>query len=270
MSLKVRDIQDLMEKFAPNYLKESYDNVGLMVGDLNSEVTSILVALDCTLEVIKEAIDKGCNLILTHHPVLFIKPNSITAESLQGRKIIELIKNNINVYSSHTNLDVVKNGLNDIVTELLGYNRWNVIENSYQELHIKNQGIGRLVFFEEPVCLKDVCNKVKKSLNISHLRYAGEDAMLIHKLAIINGSGEDYFEAAFKAGADCIITGDTTYHFVSDYKEMGIGIIDAGHFETEWPAMRVVADILYKRLQASGHKNRVIISEKCESPYKSF
>jgi dinuclear metal center YbgI/SA1388 family protein len=266
----VKDFKHIMEQYAPSYLKESYDNVGLMVGDLEEEVTSILVALDCTLEVIKEAIEKNCNLILTHHPLLFIKPSSITTETLQGKKIIELVRNNINLYSSHTNLDVAAGGLNDLVTEILGYNEWSVIEPSSEKSDAGVQGIGRMIQLKEAVTLKSLCEKVKTSLNISQLRYAGDCGMLINKIAIVNGSGEDYFKASVKLGADCIITGDTSYHYVSDYSEMGVGIIDAGHFETEWPPMKRFAEIIQGRLKDKGFTNRVILSEKTNAPYKFY
>jgi dinuclear metal center YbgI/SA1388 family protein len=270
MSLKVSDINNIMESYAPSCLKESYDNVGLMVGDLDSQITSIMVALDCTLEVIKEAVEKNCNLILSHHPLLFIKPSSITMETLQGRKIIELVKNDINVYSSHTNLDIASEGLNDILTKLLGFKHWTIIETTEQNSKGEAQGIGRLVSLDRSITLEQLCERVKVSLEIKEIRFAGQEKMQINKIAIINGSGEDYFKAAFECGADCIITGDTSYHYVSDYMEMGIGIIDAGHFETEWPSMKVVADVLRNKLREQGYDNLVLVSEKCRSPYKFF
>lgn len=268
MTLKVRHIKDLMENYAPLSLKESYDNVGLMVGDLECEVTSILVALDCTLEVIDEAIEKGCNTIVTHHPLLFIKPKCITTDTLQGKKIIRLIKNDINLYSSHTNLDIIKGGLNDIIAELLGYKQWDIIEPITLSNNAEKQGIGRMVTLDKPITLSELCSTVKNALQISHLRYAGNESMLIKKLAIINGSGEDYFEASKKQGADCIITGDTSYHYVSDYAEEGIGIIDAGHFETEWPTMKVVAKILKEKIEELGYNNSVIIAKTSKPSYK--
>jgi dinuclear metal center YbgI/SA1388 family protein len=268
MSLKVSHISAIMESFAPVNLKENYDNVGLMIGDLDSEVTSIMIALDCTLEVIKEAVEKNCNLIFTHHPLLFLKPSSITAETLQGRKIIEIIRNNINLFSSHTNLDMVKHGLNDIVTELLGFKNWSIIEPSSRQLGAVDSGVGRMVTLDNPMTLQLLCKKVKASLNIQNLRYVGQEEMLINKIAIVNGSGEDYFKTAVTYGANCIITGDTTYHYVSDYMEMGIGIIDAGHFETEWPPMKVFAEMLQRKINENGYNNNVILSERCKAVYK--
>lgn len=269
MLLKVRDIDHIMEQYAPPILKEDYDNVGLMVGDKDAEVTKILIALDCTLDVICEAKDKGCNFILTHHPFLFIKPKSITSDTLIGKKIIELIKNNINVYSSHTNLDSVKGGLNDIATEILGFTKYTTIEPSMISGYDNcDNGIGRLVTLENPITLLDLCEKVKKLFNAEYIRYVGEDNRIIKTIAIINGSGEDFFEASKSLQADCIITGDTKYHGVSDLREEGIALIDAGHFITEWAPFKIFGKILKSKLREQGYHNDVLISENTEDAYK--
>lgn len=271
MSLMVKHIKNIMEEYAPVQLKESYDNVGLMVGDINNEVTSILISLDCTLPVIEEAKKKGCNLILTHHPPLFLKPSTITTETLTGKKLLNLIRNDISVYSSHTNLDATKDGINDIITELLGFNQWTIISPSGNNLDLNQQsGIGRIVELENPIFLKELCGNVKASLETTTIRYCGSEDKIIRKLAIINGSGQDFFDAARKHKVDCIITGDTTYHYVSDFNELGIAIIDGGHFETEWPAMKVVAKKIEGKLRKLGFQNEVYIAESCKSPYKYF
>jgi dinuclear metal center YbgI/SA1388 family protein len=269
MSLKLMDVKDIMEEYAPLMLQEGYDNSGLMVGDLNAEITSILIALDCTLTVIEEAKNKGCNLILTHHPLFFKRPNSLTMDSLIGKKINEIIKNNINVYSSHTNLDKTGNGINDIITEILGYKEWSILDNNeYSDDVITKVGIGRLVKLDKEITLEKLLYSIKEALNIKFIRYSGSEKMVIKKIAIINGSGQDYFEKAKLAGAECIITGDTTYHNVSDLLEQGISVIDAGHFETEWPAMKNVGKFIENKMKAMGFKNLVLISEECKSPYK--
>lgn len=269
MSLKVKDIIRIMEGYAPSKLKVDYDNVGLMVGDSNAEVTSILVALDATLEVIEEAIEKNCNFILTHHPILFLKPKTITMDNLLGKKIIKLVKNDINVYSSHTNLDSVENGINDIATKMLGYNEFTIIENTLvPEYNNGKNGIGRLIKLETPVKLKDLCEKVKSSFNTPFIRYVGEESKEVSTIAVVNGSGEDFFAISKAKGADCIITGDTTYHYVSDIKEEDVAIIDAGHFATEWPPMISFGKIFEKLLRESNFNNKVYISEKMQNPYK--
>lgn len=232
MSVKVKDIMKAMESLAPVFLKESNDNVGLMVGEKDKEVNKVLLALDCTKEVIEEAKREKVDLIITHHPLLFRKPSKIVKEDLQGYKIIELIKNDISLYSSHTNLDSVKGGINEKIVEILGFKNSKLIEKSPIK-NFEESGIGRIVTLDEEIQVSDLIVKIKSTLGINNFRaaIAGEK---VKKIAIINGSGQDYFGKALALGADCIITGDTTYHFVSDYKELGVTILDAGHFSTEW------------------------------------
>ena len=200
-----------------------------MVGDKNKEVKKVLLALDCTLKVIEEAKKENVELIITHHPLIFKRPSSITTDTLQGKKIIELIKNDISLYSSHTNLDSVENGLNDTIVSILGFDNFKILEKNKRD---DKAGLGRIVSLNESIQLEDLIRKIKKSLNINNLRVVkGKDK--VNKIAIINGSGQDFIGKAVALGADCIITGDTTYHFASDYKEMEISILDVGHFASE-------------------------------------
>lgn len=227
--IKVNNIIKEMELLAPTYLKEDFDNVGLMVGDKNKEVKKVLLALDCTLKVIEEAKKENVELIITHHPLIFKRPSSITTDTLQGKKIIELIKNDISLYSSHTNLDSAENGLNDTIVSILGFDNFKILEKNKRD---DKAGLGRIVSLNESIQLEDLISKIKKSLNINNLRVVkGKDK--VNKIAIINGSGQDFIGKAVALGADCIITGDTTYHFASDYKEMEISILDVGHFASE-------------------------------------
>ena len=227
--IKVNNIIKEMESLAPIYLKEDFDNVGLMVGDREKEVKKVLLALDCTLKVIEEAKNENVDLIITHHPLIFRKPSSITTDTLQGKKIIELIKNDISLYSSHTNLDSVENGLNHTIVSILGFNDSRILEKNKRD---DNAGLGRLVSLNEEITLEELVSKIKSALNISNLRVVKGDNK-VSKVAVINGSGQDFIGKAVALGADCIITGDTTYHFASDYKEMGISILDVGHFASE-------------------------------------
>lgn len=265
MPLKIKDIHNILEERAPSRFMESYDNVGLMVGDMEQEVSSVLVALDCTLEVIMEAKAKGCNLIFCHHPLIFQKPSSITTGKLLGRKIIELISSGISVYSSHTNLDSVQGGLNDILAELIGLGETTVLEAVAGET---NAGIGRIASLEEPVSLEALVDRVKQALGLTFARYSGDEEKIITKVAVITGSGQSFFSAAVKEGAECIITGDTTYHHVSDLREEGIAVIDAGHFGTEWPALKVFSKWFQNRISGMGFENSVVLAESVSCPYK--
>lgn len=232
MGIKVKDIINEMNILAPEILKEDFDNVGLMVGDEDKEVKKVLLALDCTKKVIEEAKENKCDMIITHHPLIFKKPNRIVKEDLLGSKIIELIKNDISLYSSHTNLDSVKDGINDTIVKMLGFSSNEIIEKSKIN-GFNDAGIGRIVRLNEEITLDFLIKVIKEKLDSNFLRVVkGKEK--IKTLAIINGSGQDFINVAVASGADCIITGDTTYHYASDYKELGITIIDPGHFKTEW------------------------------------
>lgn len=259
---KVKSIIDEIEKIAPKCLKESYDNVGMMVGDEDSEVKKVLMALDCTKEVIEEALRLKCEMIITHHPLFFRKPNNIVKGSLIGDKVLNLIKNDINLYSCHTNLDSAQNGINEMVVNMLGYKSDSIMERS-KITGYESCGIGRIVKLEEPIELDSIIDNLKKNLNIKNLRVA-RGGKKVKTLAIINGSGQDFFGMAKSMGADCIITGDTTYHFVSDYKEMGISIIDAGHFGTEYAAFLKVLEFLNESFKDV----EFIASKESKDPYE--
>jgi len=258
---RVIDIAKEIEGFAPKFLKEDYDNVGLMVGDESKEIKKVLLALDCTKEVIKEAIGAKCDLIITHHPLLFKRPKNIIKGDLIGDKVIDLVKEDIALYSCHTNLDSAKNGINETIVNMLGFNSSQIIEpNEFG--NCKDVGIGRLIKLEKEILLCDIIDLVKENLNIKNMRIV-RGSKKVKTLAIINGSGQDLFYKAKSLGADCIITGDTTYHFASDFKEMKISIIDAGHFSTEYLAFLKTLEFLKETFKDV----EFIASEKCKDPY---
>lgn len=260
--MKVKEIIKEMEALAPPFLKESYDNVGIMVGDENQDVNKILLALDCTKEVIEEAKTNNVDMIITHHPLIFRKPSKVVKSDLQGWKIIELIKNDISLYSSHTNLDTVKGGINDEIVNILGFKSKKIIDE-VKNPNFEGSGIGRIVDLEEYKTPEEVIKIVKEKLNVDNLRAAIGNRN-IKRIAIINGSGQDYFQRSLNLGADCIITGDTTYHFASDYKEMGITIIDPGHFKTEW----IVFLEVMKPIESKLENIEFIHSKVSKDPYE--
>lgn len=260
--VKLNQIIEAMEKIAPLYLKEDFDNVGLMVGDKTESVKRVLLALDCTLEVIEEAKKIKADLIITHHPLIFSRPKNITTDTLQGKKIIELIRNNINLYSSHTNLDSVEGGLNQTIVEMLGFKSNEILEKSKITSH-KNAGLGRMIRLEEEMDLTDLINNIKSNLNINTLRVV-DGKRKVKNIAVINGSGQSFLKQAVDEGADCIITGDTTYHFALDYKEMGVTIIDTGHFSSEWLVFLKTMEVIKEEFK----EIEFIASTKVEDPYK--
>jgi dinuclear metal center YbgI/SA1388 family protein len=259
---KVLDIAKAIEDAAPKFLMEDYDNIGMMVGDDNKEVKKVLLSLDCTKEVIKEAINLNSDLIITHHPLIFKKPKNIISGDLLGDKVIALIKEDIALYSCHTNLDSTKGGINETIVNMLGFTSDEIIEPK-EYPNYKDCGIGRLVRLKEEISLSDIIKLVKEKLNINNMRIV-KGSENVKTIAIINGSGQDLFYRAKNLGADCIITGDTTYHFASDFKEIGISIIDAGHFSTEYLAFLKTLEFLSERFKDV----EFISSEECKDPYE--
>lgn len=258
----VNDIIKEMESLAPTYLKEDFDNVGLMVGDRNKEVNKALLALDCTLKVIEEAKRENVDLIITHHPLIFRKPSNITTDTLQGKKIIELIKNDISLYSSHTNLDSAINGLNHTIVSILGFEESTILEKNKT---VNSAGLGRVVKLDKEIKLENLIEQVKIKINISNLRVVKANDT-VSKIAIINGSGQDFIGKAVALGADCIITGDTTYHFASDYKEMGISILDVGHFASE----QITFFSVMERLKEKFKDIEIVTSKVEEDPFSFY
>lgn len=263
MSVYVKDFMKMLESHAPVNYREAYDNVGLMVGDDKEEIKGILFSMDTTMDVIFEAKEKGANLIVSHHPMLFTKPNSITNKTLQGRKIMELIKSEINVYAAHTNLDSVKDGMNDTIVRMFDYVDFDIIEQCPFDF---DSGIGRIVFLRRPVKLKDFIEKTKAVLGVKSLRYVGSLDQTIRRVAIINGSGQSYFQQALKEGADCILTGDTTYHHVQELEEQGVAVVDPGHFYSEKLVYFNIMERLMNEFSAI-HDVPYYFTEKEDDPY---
>lgn len=263
--MRIKEFEEYMNKIAPTHLKESFDNVGLMVGDCESKISKILVALDGTIEVIEEAIEKKCDLILTHHPLIFSKPSTINNKTIQGIKIRKLIKNDIALYSAHTNLDSVKDGITDVLGKILGIKDMTVLScNSIDN----NVGIGRIGTVDDNTTLKDILDNIKTRFGIENIRYCGELSNRINKIALLNGSGQDFFSYAKEKSCDLIITGDTTYHYISDCNEEKINIIDMEHFYSEWIPLKEIAKRIKEDLKS--YEVEVLLSEKSKSPYKNY
>lgn len=217
----------ILEKWAPTSFAYEWDNVGLQVGSSRHETNKIMVTLDVTEAVVHEAIANSVNLIIAHHPLIFSKLKNINVDSFKGKVIQQLIQQNITVYAAHTNLDIAKGGVNDILSEALGLQRTKNLIN-IPRLD-QGEGLGKVGYVEETT-LESLCNKVKKAFDMPAVRVIGDLQKPIKKVAILGGSGEKFIYDAIKGNADVLITGDITYHHGQDAQEMGLAIIDAGHY----------------------------------------
>lgn len=262
MALKIRDLMQIIEKKAPLQLKEEWDQPGLELGDPDAEIQGVMAGMDVTDRLIQEARVGGANVLLTHHPFLFHPAQTITTGTAKGRKIRTLIQSDIAVYSVHTNLDKARNGMNEKLMELLGLSGFTNIQSETEE------GVGRIADIAGTE-LMELVKRTEQVLEAKNVRFIGEANRLVHRVAVINGGGADFIGEALKAGADCIITGDTKYHEVLDAREDGIAVIDPGHFHSEWKVFRMFCEEVEQELLKFG-EIPFLYSETAEDPYNYY
>lgn len=224
--IRVRDIVEILEQWAPKEYAYDWDNVGLQIGSLESKVNKVLLTLDVLENVVDEAIKNEINLIIAHHPLLFKALKQINIDDAAGRIIDKLLKHDITVYAAHTNLDVIDGGVSDMLSDRLEIINKKVLVPSE---HGSSIGAGRIGELKETISLNEFCVRVKEKLEIPALRVVGELNKKIRKVAVLGGSGEDFINQAKHMGADVYVTGDMTFHEAQDAMAMGLAVIDPGH-----------------------------------------
>jgi dinuclear metal center YbgI/SA1388 family protein len=348
-TVKCQTIAGILDELAPKRLAESWDNVGLLVGDARQKVSKVMVCLDAPEWVVEEAIAKNVDMLVAHHPMIFNGIKRVNSDTAVGRKLLSLIKNNISLYCLHTNYDIVAGGLNDAFARELGFSDSDVIDETYREklfklvvyvpeghedkvmdamcgagagyigkysnctfrtggigtfkpqegskpyigtagklestseyrvetivpekllnkvikdmlkvhpyeeaaydiYETKNEGqvmgLGRIAELENETTLAIYADNVKSLLGADHVRVAGDPNRAIKKVALLNGSGSSFINSARFAGADVLVTGDMKYHEIVDALEMGLCVIDAGHYATEKIMVKYITEYLRNR-----------------------
>lgn len=226
----VNDVLSFLNSLAPAELAMSWDNVGLLCGKKAKEVHKILVALDPFEAVAEEAAAVGADLIVTHHPLIFVPPKSITDETSIGRTISILLQNNISAINAHTNLDIAPGGVNDTLAAVLGLS---------DVCTIGSENLLRMGTVPEQA-LDEFLPYVKSRLKSPGLRYA-DGGKPVCKVAVGGGSCASELMDAFDACCDTFVTADVKYNDFWDAQDLGMSIIDAGHFYTENPVVTVLA-----------------------------
>lgn len=262
---KVYEIAEKIEKLAPKSLAEPWDNVGLMVGDETQEVTAVFVTLDVTHAAVEQAIKQGANLIVSHHPLLFSPLKSVSEQTVTGSIVRQLIKNDISVYSAHTNFDKARGGMNDILAEKLGLN--DIREYADDEC-ITPEGkaldnIGRIGTLDTPTEMADFVDYVKNVLGCRAISYTGDLSDIVSSVAVASGSCGDLIYNAYNAGADVYVTSEIKHHEAQLALEIGINLIDAGHFETENTICDFMSDFLKEDFPD------LVIYKSDATPYKN-
>lgn len=224
----VNKILEALLKAAPLSLAESFDNPGFLVGRGEREVKKVLIALDITSDVVREAEEIGAELIVSHHPVIFTPRTDICDSDVMGNIILSMIEKNIAAICMHTNLDSARGGVNDILAETLGLSDTEVIEPKEDN----KEGLGRCGNIKHEMKLSDFMETVCRALSVSGVKYhdAGRS---VHRVAVGGGACGDFVGYAKKFGFDTIVTADIKHNYFLEAKELGINAIDAGHFATE-------------------------------------
>ena len=236
----VADILKYVETLAPRSMKMDWDNVGLLCGSRNTPVTKVLVALDPFEGVCREAADWGAELIVTHHPIIFQAMKSITEDTSIGRSILTLCRQGISAINAHTNLDCAPGGVNDVLAKKLGLMAIQVVDPSGVDENGNEWGLLRCGEVQEQN-LKDFLAVVKNNLGCEGLRYV-DGGKSVRKVAVGGGACASELVDAVRAGCDTFVTSDIKYNQFWDAQDLGLNLIDAGHFATENPVVAVLAE----------------------------
>ena len=243
-NMTVKDVLNCITEVAPLQWQESYDNAGLQVGDLNSEARKALICLDITEEIVDEAIAKNCNVIVSHHPLIFRGLKHLTPETYIERAVMKAVKHDIAMISMHTNLDNSYLGVSRVLAERLGLKNLHLLQPSESEPEFC--GAGMIGEFEKPMEEVDFLNLVAETIGSPCLRHSALTDREILKVALCGGAGVPFMQDALRQKVDAYLTADIKYHdfFVP---EGNILLVDGGHFETEQFTKELICELIRKK-----------------------
>lgn len=260
----VKDVFDFLDGFAAFDTQMDFDNAGFLVGRSDRQVTRLLVSLDITEEVAEEAGMLGAQLIVSHHPVIFHPARSITDRDPVGRTLLALTEKGIAAICAHTNLDAAVGGVNDALAAKLGLIDTVVLEPAGTDREGRPIGIGRAgnSASDTPTSAAEYAAFVKRVLNANGVRYV-DAGRPVHRVAVGGGACGDMGQLALALGCDTFVTSDVKYNQFLDARDMGLNLIDAGHYPTE----NVICPILVDRLRAAFPEVEVSVSKRHEEVF---
>lgn len=262
--VKCQEVMDALERIAPKRLAEEWDNPGLLVGAWNQDVSKILVCLDVSDAVIEQAIAKGADMIVSHHPLIFRGIKKIRTDLPLGRRLQQLLKHDIAVAAAHTNLDIAEGGVNDVLAQAIGLSKLSAFVITSQDAHGTIASMGRMGSLPAPMPVQEFAAQVRDALPTEHVRLVETGARPVRKVAICSGSGAEFISKAAFMGADVYVTGDVKYHEAQQAAELGMHVIDAGHFGTEFPVVEVLGRRLAEELAAAKGKVEIIADKSAK------
>lgn len=243
MKIKVKEIAAAIEEVAPLSLQESYDNAGLQIGNMDMPVSAVLVCLDVTEDILAEAKERECNLIVSHHPLIFKGLKHLTGDTATERIVAEAIKSGIAIYSAHTNLDAATDGVSAEIAHALSLTDIRPLRPD-----AKNPATGLGVVGNiSPTPKMEFLRKLKENFEVKALRYSAQSPQIVvRKVAVCGGAGGSLLTDAINSGADVYVTGDLKYH---DFTTYGLDMLlaDIGHYESELCSMKIFSKVIRQK-----------------------
>ncbi|MBP3781064.1 MAG: Nif3-like dinuclear metal center hexameric protein [Selenomonas sp.] len=250
--VKCQVVMDVLEQLAPKRLAEDWDNPGLLVGALNQNIRRILVCLDVSDKVVEQAVACQADMIVAHHPLIFKGLKKIRTDLPLGARLQQLLKHDIAVAAAHTNLDIAVGGVNDVLAGAIGLEKLSTFVITSQAEDGTVESLGRMGTLPAPMAAADFARQVREALPAGYVRLVDAGARPVRKVALCSGSGAEFIHKAAFMGADAYVTGDVKYHEAQQAVELGMHVIDAGHFATEFPVVEVLRDRLAQELTEQG------------------
>lgn len=242
--MKIKDVVSVLEAVAPPQLQESYDNAGLIVGDPEAALRGVLFCLDSTEAIVQEAVARGCNLIVAHHPIVFRGLKRLNGATYIERTVMEAIRKEVAIYAIHTNLDNVRRrGVNEKIAERLGLHDTRLLAPKAGDAEVGAGLLGRLTM---PMEEQDFLQFVKKALQTSCIRHTALRGKPVQTVAVCGGAGSFLLPEALRAGADAYVSADFKYHEFFD-AEGRLVIADVGHYESEQFTIELLRDIVQEK-----------------------
>ena len=246
--MTVREIYDLINRLAPFETQAEFDNSGLLVGSAERAVEGILFALDLTEPVIDEAVARGVQLIVTHHPLMFVPRKTLTDGDYEGRLIRRLVRENLSLIAAHTNLDQAPGGINDTLAKLCGLSE------------VTGEAFIRVGTLPEAMTAEAYAGFLAGRLGDT-VRLMGPKEAVIRRAGLCSGGGSDEWEKAAGLGCDAFISGEIKHHHALAMADRGIAAFECGHFATEAPGISALAVALQNELDTIEYKMRIYVSE---------
>lgn len=242
--MKIREIAEVIERVAPLGWQEDYDNAGLIVGRPDDEVHRALLAVDVTEEVLDEAEREGCDLVVTHHPIVFRALKRFNSADAVQRCVERAIRRGIALYACHTNLDSAPEGMSWRLATLLGVENLRVLQPSASDPRVGFGVVGELPEAMETVAFMQ---RLRQRLGVRVVRHSDIVSPEVRRVAVCTGAGASLIGDARRAGADIYVTADMKYNdFMTP--DGALTVADIGHFESEYCVIDLLFDVLSKNL----------------------